>query len=116
MEESKKAIENESKIISEEDLEEVAGGDGATDDFIDENCYFVPEHPIQQKKSFGLVWVKCKSHCFSGKKYCKCNSAVFCEHRWHMMENTGDGNMWYPKPAKSFNHSSEDKVVILEAD
>jgi len=107
--------ESKSNIISEEDLEEVAGGDGATDDLINAKCYFEPEHPIEHKKSFGLVWVKCKSNCFNGK-WCKCNSAVFCEHRWHMMEHSGSDNKWYPKPASNFNHKSEEKGVILEAD
>ena len=103
MEENK----NETNVIGEENLEEVAGGTG----LLGRDCYFKPEYPFEHRKSHGAIWVLCRSSCYVGTE-CSCRGSVYCEGKWHMMDqDTSDPKVWYAKPRNSYNHSAKDKVV-----
>jgi len=106
MEEIKKAIENE---ISEESLEEVAGGEVNWD----HACHFRPVHPIVAKREHGVVWVKCNWSCSGAfTKTCSCHGTVYCEGKMHMVENEkGKIITWYPVPHGKFDHDHSNKRV-----
>jgi len=108
MEENKKAIENErtketAQIISESELEVVAGGDDAAKNV----CCFVNSNPLQWKiDNNGVVWVKCNLGCLR----CICRWTGRCVDCWHIVEHLG-GILWIPAPYNNYNHDRADKVV-----
>ena len=107
MEENKKAVENENKKISEEKLEEVAGGD----DTIHGKCYFQPEKPFVSYKADGTYWVKCKSKCFPFGT-CRCHGQANCKDRYHKMEQSPvNPRRWFPTDYRHYNHDEPDKTV-----
>jgi len=106
MEENKKDIENESNEISEQSLEEVAGGTDqeATD------CNFLPKYPYEAKKSHGAVWVKCSS---GACRTCRCFGNIYCEGMMHMMERDRDDPLvWRPMRAGYIYHMGNEKIVV----
>jgi len=105
MEEKVNVIENESKIVNEEELKSVAGGKDTADD---DKCFFLPEKPFQYSTAYGAVAVKCKSSCFS----CACRYTVYCTDRWHLMErDPWEGKKWFAMPRYIRNHEKKDKIV-----
>jgi len=108
MEENDKAVEYESNEISEENLEEVAGGNG--DSLAD--CYFVPKKPFNYLKYCGGILVECSSRCLAGGQYCRCHGRVYCRDRMHIVEqDKGNPQRWYAQPKDEFNHSASDKII-----
>jgi len=111
MEENKKAVENENEEISEENLEEVAGGDD--DDSMGTKCYFQPEKPFKYIKENRVPWVKCRSDCFGlVGSLCKCHGSTFCKDKYHMMEqDSGNPQRWHPTKVRERNHHEWTKTV-----
>ena len=107
MEKNKKAQE---KILSEEQLEEAAGGN------LSGNCYFEPEVPLDYEYNRYMgTRVKCKSNCLAKlSSACRCHGTDKCRHRYHLVEqaNPGvaDGN-WIASPRGEFNHSESRKLI-----
>jgi len=101
----------QTESLSEEQLEEIAGGDRNSD-----NCFFEPEVPVQRKIEHGAVMVKCKSRCkgYVQIVYCKCHSTLNCVDKWHIVEQATPGladGKWYAKPKGEFNHNEDRKLI-----
>jgi len=108
MEENKKAVENESKKISEENLEEVAGGNDTTG----WACFFEPQKPFVTFTCDGVVWAKCKNKCFNGWNMCGCHGSVFCDARNHMLEQSSQNpQRWHPAVLDHRGHATADKTI-----
>jgi len=102
MEENKVEINNEKNEISEESLQEVAGGI----ELEASPCRFRPKLPYEAKHSHGAVWVKC----ISCERGCHCYGTVYCEGMMHMMQRDNkDPLKW--RPYYALQHWDDDKIV-----
>ena len=103
MEENKKTIENEGNELSEEQLDEVAGGKGIGGSLpkaLRKKCDFTPSG--QSKTVSGATWLKCASSCLT----CKCWSNDWCVDNWHRLNND---NTLYPDDTANHNEKTPPK-------
>ena len=105
MEENKIEINNGKNEISEESLEEVAGG---TDQEA-ADCRFRPKHPFEYKTAHSVVWVKC-ANC--ERKGCRCYGTIYCEGMMHMViQDSYDPLKWRPWPTEQRWHMLDEQIV-----
>jgi len=78
---NEKDVSSGSDELSEDQLETVAGGVGAS--VIP--CYFEPKG--RSKEVSGATWLECNASCGFYKAQCGCRFTEVCVDRWHKLES-----------------------------
>jgi len=71
--------ENNSSKINEEQLADVAGGEGLSG-----MCLFTPSGEKKQDSNRNFDWIKCKSNC---TVFCCCYGEEHCVDNWHIIDS-----------------------------
>ena len=100
----------EKRKLTEEELEDVAGGFGKGDNGV--LCYFTPTGKSNTvylpDKGYEVTWVECNSWCVGFNYDCSCHKAqaegeAICVNRWHQLSGVME-HLW---PYGSFNHKKK---------
>ena len=102
---------NDNGELSEEQLENVAGGNPMK---TGDNCYFEPASPVTLKRRYdGAIWALCRKKCNFIWTYCFCFKTSWCVDKYHKLDPTEADGYAYPWEKSTNRHDQSWSRVLI---